>query len=165
MDGCVLNTSLSLRNLRVSADIDHRAVIVSKLEDGLQGRGWILHSELQGFDRFSLLRDMLGVQICGPDLLLAIFDRAGYQSFGKVFVPDNYLEDKIQGKVALVLAVGPLVNGPEVEAWFGGNPPKVGDWVVTSIRDGLNYVVNNVVMKTVEWKYIRMKILHPDMVS
>jgi hypothetical protein len=74
------------------------------------------------------------------------------------------MEDKIQGKVSLVVGIGPMCKGQEYLDWFNNQPPQLGDWVVTSVRDGLTYMVGGLVMKLVEWKYLRLATLEPDMV-
>ena len=150
--------------MRMSRDYDPKAVIVKQMEDAVRSRGWIIDSPLDGIDRMQPLAEKAGIRVFGPDYLLAIYDRSGQYTAGKILVPPAYLEDKVQGKVALVVGIGPLCTGPEYENWFGGHPPRIGDWVMTSIRDGLTFLVGGVAMKLVEYKYLRMCTLEPDLV-
>ena len=148
----------------MSRDYDPKELIIKQLEGVLGPRGWGVDSPLTGIDRMQPLAEKAGIRVFGPDYLLAVYDRAGQYTAGRLLVPDAYLEDKVQGKVSLVVGIGPLCAGPEYDAWFQGHAPQLGDWVVTSIRDGLTFLVGGVTMKLVEWKYLRMCTFEPDLV-
>jgi|SRR5215472_6626810 len=150
--------------MRMSRDYDPKAKIIEQLEGVVGPKGWIVDSDATGMERMQPLAEKVGIRVFGPDYLLAVYDRAGQYTAGRIFVPDKYLEDKVQGKVALVVGIGPLCQGEEFMQWFGGKPPGLGDWVVTSIRDGLTFLVGGVTMKLVEWKYLRMTSFEPDLV-
>ena len=49
------------------------------------------------------------------------------------------LEDRFQGKAALVIALGPLAFKDDNIAKFGGAKLAVGDWVMTRPSDGLEF--------------------------
>lgn len=165
--------------MKMRRDHDPRAVIIEKIEDQARQYGWLIESEAVGIDRMQPLQEKLGIRVTGPDVLLAVYDRSGHYTNGNILVPPSYMEDKVQGKVALILALGPLCRGSDFEEWFGGverDPdtgdiirdylPKVGEWWVTSIRDGLTYLSGGgLVLKTVEWKHLRMRTLEPDLVT
>lgn len=157
---------LATRTIGMLRDRDPRAKMIEKLEEELRRPPWgiVLDSSLTGIDRWQPLKAMAGIKVWGPDYLLMVYDRSGQYTSGKVLVPDAYLEDKVQGKISLVCGVGPLCKGPEYEDWFGNDPPKVGDFVMTSIRDGITFLVGGIVFKLVEWKYLRLCTVHPDMV-
>jgi len=143
---------------------DQRLKLVEKFEDSL--KQWIqLDDEtLVGFERMQPLAVKAGLRIFGPDCLVMIFDKSGQYTSGKIYVPDAYLEDKVQGKMGLLCGMGPLCKGPEFDEWFGGKPPRLGDWVMTSVRDGYTFVVGGIVMKSVEWKYLRLSVFDPSMI-
>ena len=44
-------------------------------------------------------------------------------------------EDRFQGKIGLVLKLGPSVNAPDRKALFGGEDLAVGDWVMYRTSD------------------------------
>jgi len=145
----------------MSKDYDPRSLILDKLEN----RFGITNSAPAVFeDRMQPLATKAGIRVFGPDYLLAVYDRAGQKTRSNIIVPKEYIEDKAQGKVALVVGIGPLCQGEEYENWFGGHPPQIGDWVVTSIRDGLSFLVDDITMKLVEYKYLRMTTVEPDIV-
>lgn len=171
---------LATQVVRMSREYDPRSVIIQQIEDTakstlkVRGREFALNVDMHGVDRVQPLITHLGIEITGPDILLAVYDRSGQYSAGKILVPPAYMEDKIQGKVAMVMGIGPLCELNETDPnardhaeymnWFRGRPPRVGDWWVTSIRDGLTFLVGDVVMKLVEWRYLRMRTAEPDLV-
>src|ERR1044072_8762696 len=56
---------------------------------------------------------------------------------GGVYLPDkSLLEDRFQGKCALVLKMGPLAFKDDKVAKFGGVKVEVGDWVFCRPSDG-----------------------------
>lgn len=171
---------LAAQVMRMSRDYDPRALIIQQIEETakstlkVRGRDVVLSSDAQGVERVQPLLSWLGIEITGPDILLAVYDRSGQYSAGKILVPPSYMEDKIQGKVAMVMGIGPLCELYETDPssqyyaeyneWFRCKPPRIGEWWVTSIRDGLTFLVGDVVMKLVEWRYLRMRTAEPDIV-
>jgi co-chaperonin GroES (HSP10) len=129
--------------MAISAD-DARSQILEKLEADLER---------------SRLRPV------GKDVLIAIYDRSGQKTAGGVFLVET--EDKFQGKVGLVLKLGPLCNeerSPGYDRWFGGEPPQVGDWVGMKINDGVTVTLGETICRFVEWDYIRFLSDVPDLV-
>ena len=103
----------------------------------------------------------------GKDVLIAVFDRSGQKTAGGLWVPETSDEDKFQGKVGLVLKLGPLCNeaySPGYDRWFAGEPPQVGDWVGMKINDGVTVTLGTTVCRFVEWDYIRFLSDVPDLV-
>lgn len=103
----------------------------------------------------------------GHDVLLAMYDRAGKRTAGGIIIADNNREDQFQGKVGLVLGLGPMCSdelSPGYSEWFGGNPPKTGDWVAVSVRDGVSILIGKTMCRLVEWKFLRLQTLAPDTV-
>lgn len=145
-------------------DENPKGKLIARFEQELKRWGVLEDDTLVGVERVQPLAQKVGIRVFGPDIMLMIYERAGQYTSGKVYVPEAYLEDKIQGKIGLVCGIGPLCRGPEYEQWFGGEPPKLGDWMMTSIRDGYTFVVGGIVMKSVEWKYLRLATWHPDLI-
>lgn len=102
--------------------------------------------------------------VFGHDVLIAVYNRAGKKTAGGVFLPETNREDEFQGIVGLVVAFGPMASdeNPDFVRWFGGTPPKVGDWVGFNTRDTVCFKLGQVTMREVEWKYLRFRTLVPD---
>jgi hypothetical protein len=111
------------------------------------------------------------VEVFGVDVLIAIYQRPE-KTAGGIYTTDKTRgEDLYQGKVGLVLKIGPAVT-PENDnlvEWFGGRHklPQVGDWVL--IRVGDTYTFDFVLpggklpCRAVEAKLIRGRVAHPDL--
>lgn len=156
--------ALATQALRMLRDRDPRGRLIEKIEAAVRPWGIVVDPSIKGIDRLQPLRQAAGLRVFGPDCLIAIYDRSGQYSAGKVLVPDSYLEDKVQGKVAMLCGIGPLCKGQEYLDWFDQEPLNVGDWVITSIKEGFTFLVGDVVFKQIEWKYLRLATLEPDMV-
>lgn len=105
-------------------------------------------------------------QITGVDLLLAIYQRPEKTAGGIILTDIAKGEDLYQGKVGLILKVGPLVNdqNKDLFLWFGGKLPKVGDWAVVRVGDTYAFNLNNTPCRLVEAKQIRGTVSEPDLV-
>lgn len=123
-------------------------------ESGNDLKSELLDKVLPGLDR--------RMRPFGDDVLILVLDRAGRKTAGGLHLPETYAEDKFQGAIGLVVALGPLCKGPQFEDWFGGDPPKVGSWVGFSVRDGVRAGLKGNVMRLIEWKYLRFGTDEPD---
>ncbi len=110
--------------------------------------------------------DKTNIRPFGHDVLIAVYNRAGQKTKGGLELPDNYRTDEFQGITGLIIAMGPLASdaNPEFLPWFGGKPPKVGDWIGYSVQDGKMFQVGSVVCREIEWKYLRFGTDAPDLV-
>ncbi len=105
-------------------------------------------------------------RIFGNDVLIAVYDRSGKKTAGGVIMPDSYREDEFQGITGLILAMGPMASdaNPDWDPWFGDHPPRVGDWIGFSTKDGVRIKVGGVLCRLIEWKYLRFGTASPDAV-
>lgn len=104
-------------------------------------------------------------RVYGHDILVAVYNRADQKSKGGILIPGTNREDEFQGKVGMVVAVGPMCceeNSPGYQAWFGDEAPKRGDWVILNTRDGFSVLMGDMLFRLVEWKYLRLGADTPD---
>src|SRR5579859_6818345 len=81
---------------------------------------------------------------------------------GGVWRPDSAIqEDRFQGKIALVVAVGPGAFKDDKIAQFHGAKIKPGDWVLVRPSDGLEIFVNGNSCRLFEDVDIRIKVKDP----
>ena len=73
-------------------------------------------------------------------------------------------EDKIQGKVGLVVKMGNSAFVDDTNIWFKGINVEVGDWVIFRATDGWSITVNGVLFRIVDDIDIRGRASHPDQV-
>ena len=113
------------------------------------------------------LGDLSHYEVLNNDVLLAIYQRPE-KSAGGIIMPEGYLkEDLYQGKVHLVVKIGPTCDFPTVKI-------NLYDWVVVRPSDGWALDVNSspeaydrkdfYPCRMVQDKYVKVKIPHPGMV-
>jgi co-chaperonin GroES (HSP10) len=119
-------------------------------------------------DEVTPLMEASGLQAVGNNILVMVYDRAGQKTAGGLYVPDSHREDEFQGKIGLVLGVGPMCNddaASNYSSWFGGEAPKAGDWVGISIRDGLAVKLGKHTCRLVRWDLIQFVVSSPHEVE
>ena len=108
--------------------------------------------------------DLRKVEIFNNQVLCAVYQRPAKTS-GGIFLPDQTLaEDKYQGKVGLVLKMGPLAFKDPEQRWFGGVDIAEGEWVYFRPSDGWPITVNNVLCRVLDDTLIKGRIDTPDRV-
>lgn len=99
----------------------------------------------------------------GADILIATYFPP--EKVGGIYLPDRTRgENEYQGRVGLVLKVGPMVNSEKIDEIFGGKLPMVGDWVVFRGSDTYTFKLNKVPCRAIEATYIRAIISNPDLI-
>ena len=109
--------------------------------------------------------DLSKVDIFANQVLLGVYKRPD-KTAGGVFLSDRTRgEDEHQGKVGLVLKLGPRAYVDDDENHFDDSEKvKVGDWVVMWVTDGRKVIVNKQLCRVVRDFEIRMRIPAPDVV-
>ena len=108
--------------------------------------------------------DISAFEIFNNQILIAIYVRPQKTKSG-ILLPDQMRdEDKIQGKVGLVVKKGPAAFVDETSEWFKDITVDVGDWVVIRPSDGWAITVNNVLCRIVDDTAVRGKVDAPDRV-
>lgn len=85
--------------------------------------------------------DLAGVDVFGSDVLVAIYRRPEKTKSGIILADSTREEDKYQGKVFLILKMGPLAFVDEDGNRF--RDLKEGDWVVARTSDGWAVTLNS----------------------
>lgn len=116
--------------------------------------------------------DIGDIEVFQNQVLVAVYVRPERTKSGIILTQTNRDEDRSQGKVGLVLKLGPFAFAidPDKDQWFGdlrrGGPEevKVGDWVYFWASDGRAIQVNQQLCRIVEDTRIRGRVQHPDQV-
>jgi co-chaperonin GroES (HSP10) len=112
---------------------------------------------------FDELGDLSGLDIFNNQVLVAVYKRPE-KTRGGLFLPDNVRdEDNYQGKVGLVVKLGPqaFVSTPE---WTFTTPIYVGNWVILRPSDGWSINVNGVLCRMLVDTSVKGWIASPDFV-
>ena len=101
--------------------------------------------------------------------MLIIQHQLPAKTTGGLWLPDQTkAEDRWQGKVGLVLAMGPTCFVDDEINKFGGSRAEVGDWVVTRSVDGHEIKLGNrsegVICKIIRDTHVEMVVKDPDQV-
>ena len=108
--------------------------------------------------------DISAFEIFNNQILIAIYVRPQKTKSG-ILLPDQMRdEDKIQGKVGLVVKKGPAAFVDETSEWFKDITVNEGDWVVIRPSDGWAITVINVLCRIVDDTAVRGKVDAPDRV-
>lgn len=83
---------------------------------------------------------------------------------GGIILPQKTLEeDRFQGTVGLVAAMGPGAFKDDNIAKFHGKKISLGDWVLFRPSDGVEMFIRSVPCRLFEDVHIKMRISSPDM--
>ena len=108
--------------------------------------------------------DISSVEIFNNQIRVAVYVRPQKTKSGIYLSDQSREEDKIQGKVGLVVKKGPSAFVDEANEWFKDVSVEVNDWVVFRPSDGWSITVNNVLCRMIDDTAIRGKVDAPDRV-
>jgi hypothetical protein len=108
-----------------------------------------------------------GAEFFGNMILVAVYVRPKKARHGTLtleLADSTVDEDKHQGKVGLVIGLGPLAFVDDDRTEFHGQKVEIGDWVVFRPSEGwaMTLTSNQVLCRHLTEQNIRMKIRSPD---
>jgi co-chaperonin GroES (HSP10) len=101
----------------------------------------------------------LGAKVC-----LATYIRPEKTGGGIIRPDTNVREDIYQGKLGLVIALGPIAFKDGKDADFGGVVPKLHDWVVFSSQHGSAFSLMGVHCRFMDDVLVQAIVDNPDSV-
>jgi co-chaperonin GroES (HSP10) len=110
--------------------------------------------------------DLTTTKIAADLVLLGTYIRNEKTAGGIIRPTDVLKEDEYQGKVGLVLAVGPIAYADfETQATVPqGEMAELHTWVVYQIKDAWPVQINGTACRVIPYDKIRMQIPEPSMV-
>ena len=105
--------------------------------------------------------DLSDYDLFHNQILVAIYVRPEKTSGGIIRPGTNVQEDEYQGKVGLVVKVGPSAFVSDEED-FMGQMVNVGDWVVYRVGDGWALNIRDTACRILTDRTIRMRIKKPE---
>ena len=116
----------------------------------------------------SLLDELDGrqdaIKPLGSGVLVAVYVRPNKTKGGILLTDKSQDEDKFQGKVGLVLKLGPIAFVDDDTHRFGEDIPQPGDWVVYNVGETFAFNMGDVRCRIVEDVAVRAITSRPDMV-
>lgn len=104
------------------------------------------------------------MDVLGARLLIATYIRPEKTAGGIILTAKTRDEDDYQGKVGLVLKLGPIAFTEDADHQWGDVKPKVGDWVLVSIGDTRRLQVGQNPCRFVQDVNVQAIIKDPDAV-
>jgi co-chaperonin GroES (HSP10) len=114
----------------------------------------------------TIMRDVTphlkSVEILGARVLVAVYVRPEKTKSGLFLTAKSTDEDKYQGKVGLVLKLGPIAFMDDQTHRFGAKSPAVGDWIVYSVGDTFAMEMGERRCRSVEDVDVHLIVQNPD---
>jgi co-chaperonin GroES (HSP10) len=100
----------------------------------------------------------------GAGVLVAIYIPPD-KTAGGIFLTENTRgEGKYQGKVGLVLRLGPIAFQEDATHRFGDAIPRVGDWIVFNVGETFSFELGKQRCRIIEDVAVRAIVDQPDIV-
>jgi co-chaperonin GroES (HSP10) len=110
---------------------------------------------------FNAVGDLDSYEIFHNQILVAVYVRPNKTAGGIILTDNTLKEDEYQGKVGLVVKVGPTAFLDSGEEDFQGQSVSVGDWVVFRTGDGWQLTIRDTACRILTDRTIRMRIKTP----
>ena len=110
------------------------------------------------------LGDLEDIEIYNNQILVAVYIRPEKTINGIIIPESNRNEDRSQGKVGLVVKLGPDAFVDSTQQWFKSFEINPQDWVVFRPSDGWSITVNGILCRILDDIDVKGRIKHPDQV-
>lgn len=110
------------------------------------------------------LGDLEDIEIYNNQILVAVYIRPEKTINGIIIPESNRNEDRSQGKVGLVVKLGPDAFVDSTQQWFKSVEINPQDWVVFRPSDGWSITVNSILCRILDDIDVKGRIKHPDQV-
>jgi co-chaperonin GroES (HSP10) len=105
--------------------------------------------------------DLSGYDIFHNQVLVTVYVRPNITAGGILRPDENIKEDEYQGKVGLVVKLGPAAFQDTDDETFNGQSLQIGDWVVFRTGDGWQLTIRDTACRILTDRTIRMRIKNP----
>lgn len=108
------------------------------------------------------LGDLSQIELFNNQVLCAVYIRPSRTKSG-IYLSDKTVdEDRFQGKVGLLVGMGPSAFQDDSGQWFDRATFSLHDWLVFRPSDGWNITINGVLCRILSDTQIKMRISAPD---
>ena len=98
----------------------------------------------------------------GAQILIGVYVRPEKTKGGIILTEKNRQEDLWQGKIGLIMDMGPLAFTDDDNHTWGDRRPKVGDWVTYRVGDTLGALSGQRMLRFLDENAVRAIVDHPD---
>ena len=115
-------------------------------------------------DLLQKLGNIDDVEVFHNQVMVATYVRPE-KTAGGVLLPEKHRdEDKFQGKVGLIVKMGPDACNDPSGKWYNGITVKLHDWIIYRPSDGWPLTIDKVTCRVLEDVVIKGRISRPDRV-
>lgn len=108
------------------------------------------------------LGDLSNIEIFNNQILVAVYIRPQKTKSG-IYLSDKTVdEDRYQGKVGLLVGMGPSAFNDENGQWFNQAQFNLHDWLVFRPSDGWSVTFNGVLCRMMSDTQVKARIPSPD---
>ena len=111
---------------------------------------------------FSSVGDLSEIELFNNNILVGIYIRPTKTKSGIILTDDTVEQDKFQGKMGVVLKMGPTACVPDDSGWFKNFKFEVGDWVIFRPSDGWSVAYNSHPCRIMDDVVVRGRVKYPD---
>lgn len=115
-------------------------------------------------DILKIIGDLSGVKVKWNRVLVATYIRPEKTAGGIIRPNINVAEDEWQGKVGLVLKLGPMAYIDDDETQFNGESVAPGEWAVYKVGNAWSVNVNGYPCRMIRDSSIEMTVEDPGIV-
>jgi co-chaperonin GroES (HSP10) len=108
------------------------------------------------------LGDLSNIEIFNNQILVAVYIRPQKTKSGIYLSEKTVDEDRYQGKVGLLVKMGPAAFQDENGQWFNNESFSLQDWLVFRPSDGWSITINGVLCRMLSDTQVKMRIPTPD---
>jgi len=108
------------------------------------------------------LGDLSNIEIFNNQILVAVYIRPTKTKSGLYLADRTIDEDRYQGKVGLLVGMGPSAFHDESGQWFDQAAFNMHDWLVFRPSDGWNITINGVLCRMLSDTQVKMRVPAPD---
>ena len=108
------------------------------------------------------LGDLSKIEIFNNQILVAVYVRPTKTKSGLYLADQTTAEDRFQGKVGLLVGMGPAAFQDDNGQWFNQAQFDLHDWLVFRPSDGWSITINGVLCRMMSDTQVKMRIPAPD---
>lgn len=108
------------------------------------------------------LGDISHIEIFNNQILCAVYIRPNKTKSGIYLSDSTVEEDRYQGKVGLLVGMGPAAFHDDSGQWFDNASFNLHDWLVFRPSDGWSINVNGVLCRMLSDTQVKARINSPD---
>jgi len=113
---------------------------------------------------FEAVGDLSGIDVFHNQILLALYIRPEKTSGGIIRPGQNVVEDEYQGKVGLVVKIGPTAFVSSENTDFMNQNIQIGDWLIYRVGDGWPVMINGTACRMLTDRSVKMRTKTPEII-